>query len=40
MGNNENCDVLQCKKSLTHQMSGIRSKKHELVTYTSNKKLF
>ena len=24
-------------KTLRHQMSGIRSKKHKLVTYTSNK---
>ena len=26
------------KKPLRYQMSGIRSKKHELVTYISNKK--
>ena len=38
IGNNEYLDVLQYKKTLTHQMSGIRSKKHELVTYTINKK--
>ena len=38
ISNNEYLDVLQCKKTLTHQMSGIRSKKHELVTYTINKK--
>ena len=26
------------KKTFRHRMSGIRSKKHKLVTYTSNKK--
>ena len=30
-------DVLQNEKTIRHQMSRIRSKKHKLVTYTSNK---
>ena len=38
ISNDEYRDVLQNKKTLRHQMSGIRSKKHKLVTYTSNKK--
>ena len=38
ISNNEYRDVLQYKRTLRYQMSGIRSKKHELVTYTSNKK--
>ena len=37
--NNEYRHVLQSKNTLRHQMSGIRTKKHELVTYTSNKKI-
>ena len=38
ISNNEYRDVVQYKKTLRHEMSGIRSKKDELVTYTSNKK--
>ena len=38
ISNNECRNVLQSERTLRHQMSGIRSKKHELVTYTSNKK--
>ena len=39
ISNNECRNVLQYERTLRHQMSGIRSKKHELVTYTSNKKV-
>ena len=38
ISNNEYSDALQTKKPFRHKMSGIRSKKHKLVTYTSNKK--
>ena len=38
ISNNEYRDVLQYKKAVRHQMSGVRSKKHELATYASNKK--
>ena len=38
ISNNEYNDTLFTKKTLRHQMSGIRSKKHELSTYISNKK--
>ena len=38
ISNNEYNDTLFNRKTLRHQMSGIRSKKHELVTYISNKK--
>ena len=38
ISNNEYNDTLFNKKNLRHQMSGIRSRKHELVTYISNKK--
>ena len=37
INNKEYHDVLQNEKTLRHQKSGIRSKKHKLVTYTSNK---
>ena len=36
--NNEFNNTLFNRKTLRHQMSGIRSKKHELVTYIGNKK--
>ena len=38
ISNNEYNDTLFNRKTPRHQMSGIRSKKHELVTYISNKK--
>ena len=37
ISNDEYRDALQNKKTFRHKMSGIRSKKHKLVTYTSNK---
>ena len=37
ISNNEYNDTLFNKKTLRHQMSRIRSKKHELVIYISNK---
>ena len=37
ISNNEYNDTLFNKKTLIHQMSRIRSKKHELVIYISNK---
>ena len=38
ISNNEYRDALQNKKTFRHKMSWIRSKKHKLVPYTSNKK--
>ena len=38
ISNNEYNDTLFNRKTLRHQMSGTRSKKHELVTCISNKK--
>ena len=38
ISNNDYNDTLFNKKTLRYRMSGIRSKKHELVTYISNKK--
>ena len=38
ISNNEYRDALQNKKAFVHKMSAIRSKKHKLITYTSNKK--
>ena len=38
ISSNEYRDVLQLKKTFRHKVSGIRSKKHKLVTYTNNKK--
>ena len=38
ISNNEYLDVLQLKKTFRHKVSGIRSRKHKLVTYKNNKK--
>ena len=38
ISNDEYRDALQNKKTFRHKMSGIRSKKHKLVPYRSNKK--
>ena len=38
ISNNEYCNAFQYIKTLRDHMSGIRSRKHELVTYASNKK--